>query len=131
VRQWRAWAFLVPWVGYGVLEVLDDRLVDAVGAHRAGGLMIAAGSALGVAWYRLHPRPLAARSRLLAMLVVAAALLLLVGGTIEVHVDRTGRDAWIGIAAGLALAEASVARESWSRQRRTALTTRRTLRSLR
>jgi hypothetical protein len=62
---------------------------------------------------------------------VAAALLLLVGGTIEVHVDRTGQDAWIGIAAGLALAEASVARESWSRQRRTALTTRGTLRSVR
>lgn len=100
----RWWAWLAIYAVASALAGFSDWLVDAVGEGHAAGIYGLIGIALGWAWFRLYPRPLVERLRLISILIIAASLLVAcVGG------ELADADASVmiplGVLAGLVLSE--------------------------
>jgi hypothetical protein len=124
------WACLVPWVLGTAVGWFAEDLIDLVGEARTAGLFGLSGVALGLCWYGLYPRPLIERIRLAGIAVLAgSSLALLFGG--EVSHPTVRSMIGLGVLAGLILAETWRPGQDWSHQRRTALTSRETMRELR
>ena len=130
MQRERWWAWLVPWLLGSLVGGFSGWLVDAVGDARAAGLYGLVGIGLGWSWYRLHPRPLVDRLRLTTVAVVVGSGLAVVFGG-EFTRPGVTVTTWLGVLAGLVIAETPPAGGSWRRQRQTALTSRETMRDLR
>lgn len=119
------WAWLVPWVGAGVVGIVEKQLVDYIGDARAAAAYFYVGVALGWAWYQLYPRPLASRLAGLAALAAVVALLLFGGGELSGDAVSVNDLTGPGILVGLVLTE------RWKAEVPTALTSTETMRDLR
>jgi len=129
MKRERWWAWIVVYAVASVLAGFSEQLIDLLGTARAGGLYGVAGIALGWAWYRIYPRTLVERLRLVSIAVGAISVAALAFGG-----ESAGTDVSVmilpGVLAGLVMAETRWP-EEWRRQKRTALTSRETMRELR
>jgi hypothetical protein len=108
-----------------VLRHLRD---DGVPAGARMAVSVVAGLALGVFWYRAHPRPLAQRLFPLACL----AIVWMAFAAFDFQAENLGPNlVGVGILAGLVFAEVYADRRPWGHQKRTALTSKRTMADLR
>lgn len=114
---------------------VESPLHDAIGQKYSCLAYFVSGMALGWAWYRLYPRDLASRLFRLtvACSVVGVAALIVPGGDEFVLISNPSANDGLplGVLAGLVLTEASRPGGEWRHQKRTALTSRQTMRDLR
>ena len=130
VKRERWWGWLVIYVTCSVLAGFAHELVDALGNGRAVGAYGVAGIALGLGWYRLYPRTLVERLRLVSVSVGAISLAALAFGG---DVADTGTSVMIlpGVLAGLVIAETRWPVAEWQDQRQTPLSSEETTGRLR
>jgi hypothetical protein len=95
----------VTWVGVALMWWASSALEDGIGFARSSAIAVLVGLLLGVCWYLLYPRPLA--RRLVGPLVVVLVWVVVSGIVGEFVPDLSGSVlfTFLGILAGLALAE--------------------------
>jgi hypothetical protein len=131
----RTWAWIVPWVAGSILAAFERPLMKGLGQSYSCLLYFVAGMALGWTWYRLYPRQLAMRIFGLTVCLSLGIVLMTVisGGHGEFTlIENPSANDFLplGVLAGLVLTEGARPGD-WKRQKRTALTSRETMRELR
>jgi hypothetical protein len=130
VARARWWAWLAIYAVASVLAAFSEQVVDILGEARAVGFYGVAGTALGWTWYRLFPRPLAERMGLVSVTIGAVS-----GAALVFGAEWADPDVSVmilpGVLAGLVITETQSPGATWRRQKRTALTSRETMRELR
>jgi hypothetical protein len=127
---------MVPCFVGSILASLERPLMDGLGQSYSCLFYFVSGLALGWTWYRLYPRNLASRifglTVFLSLLIVAATAFTGGHGEFSLIANPSPNDLLpLGVLAGLVLTEASRPGGEWRHQKRTALTSRDTMRELR
>lgn len=123
------WAWVAIFVAGSVLGAFSHQLIDLIGEARTAGVYGLAGVGLGWCWYRLYPRPLLERILWAALLVLVVSVFAAVFGG-ELSHPTVRSVIGVGVLAGLVLTEVYGERKPWGHQKRTALTSRETMREL-